>query len=98
MVTNSFVKRNAMQPMGRPKQALKAPCFSFLFSFGGGGGEGFFFHFSLVPNVFSLCSLQVSNGFSICSPNSQCVPQHVRCSNLTFFPYVLANVVLLSTI
>ncbi len=57
MVTNSFGKRNAMQPMGRPKHALKAPCFLFFFSFEGGvgggeGEEGFFFHFLLVPNVF----------------------------------------------
>jgi hypothetical protein len=45
-----------MQPMGRPKHAHKVPCF-FPFKFGGGGGRGgFFIHFSLVPNVFSLCS------------------------------------------
>jgi hypothetical protein len=27
MVTNSFGKRNFMQPMGRPNNALKVPCF-----------------------------------------------------------------------
>jgi len=27
MVTKSFVKRNFMPPMGRPKHALKVPCF-----------------------------------------------------------------------
>jgi len=52
-----FGKKNAMQPMGRPKHALKALCFLFFFPLKGGGGEGFFFHFSLVPNVFPLCSL-----------------------------------------
>jgi hypothetical protein len=29
----------------------------------GGEGERIFFHLSLVPNVFPLCSLQVPNGF-----------------------------------
>jgi hypothetical protein len=56
MVVNSFGKRNFMQPMGRPKHAIKVPCF-FLVSLGGGAGgevgwKVFFFHFSLVPNVF----------------------------------------------
>jgi hypothetical protein len=32
MVTNSsFATRNFMQPMGRPKHALKVPCFFFSF-------------------------------------------------------------------
>jgi hypothetical protein len=52
-----------MQPMGRPKHALKVSSF-FLFKFGEGR---IFFHFSLVPNVFSLCSFQVPNVFSLCS-------------------------------
>ncbi len=56
MATNSFGKRNFMQPMGRPKNALKCLAF-FPFKL---WGEGMlFFHFSLVPNVFSLCSHQV---------------------------------------
>ncbi len=44
MGMNSFGKRNFMQPMGRPKHAIKVPWvfFSFL-SFG--GGEGFLFPF-----------------------------------------------------
>ncbi len=49
MVTNSFGNRNFMQPMGRPKHALKVPCF---FSFSVGGGGRIFFHFSLVSNMF----------------------------------------------
>ncbi len=54
----------------------------------GRGWRGwFFFHFSLVPNVFKLCSFK----FPICSPT--CSPQH-----LNFIPYALANVVLLSPI
>ncbi len=78
MVTNSFGKRNAMQSMGKPKHALKAPCFLFFFSFEGGGAGGrgkkdFFFIFCWFP----MRSLQVPNRFSICSPRSQCVPQHV---------------------
>jgi hypothetical protein len=35
-------------------------------------GEQFFFHFSLVPNVFLIFPLQVPNGFS---SDSQYVPQ-----------------------
>jgi hypothetical protein len=77
-----------MQPMGRPKHALKVPCF-FPFMFwvgwlvgGGGGGRGFFFffHFSQLPNVFALCSFQVPNGFPIFSP--------------TFFRYLLTFICL----
>ncbi len=33
-----------------------------------------FFHFSLFPSVFSLCSLSVPNGFP---SGPQCVPRHV---------------------
>jgi hypothetical protein len=41
MVMKSFGKKNFMQPMGRPKHALKAPFFfSFMFWGGGGGGGG----------------------------------------------------------
>ncbi len=40
MVTNSFGTRNAMQPMGRLKHSLKAPCFFSFFPIGGGGGGG----------------------------------------------------------
>ncbi len=63
MAMNSFENRNFMEPMGMPKHAFKLPCFFFLLSF-----EGIFFfffcHFSLVPNVFPLCSLQVPNEFT----------------------------------
>ncbi len=39
MVTKSFGKRNFMQPMGRPKHALKVPCFFsfYVLGFWGGG-------------------------------------------------------------
>jgi hypothetical protein len=65
MVMNSFGKRNFMQPMGRPKHAIKVPCF-FLVSFGGGEGWGggvegvfkrlgsWFPNLSMVPNVFHV--------------------------------------------
>jgi hypothetical protein len=82
MVMKSFGKRNFMQPMGRPKHALKAPCFFSFYVLGCGGGaeEKIFFHFSRLPNVFTLCSFQVPNGFPIFSP--------------TFFSYVLTFICL----
>jgi hypothetical protein len=46
MVMKSFGKKNFMQPMGRPKHALKAPFF-FSFMFWGGGGD-------LVDDIFKL--------------------------------------------
>ncbi len=64
-----FGKRNFMQPMGRPKQALQGwgALLFFLFSFGEGR---IFFHFSLVPMCshyvpfkFPMGSHQVSNVF-----------------------------------
>jgi hypothetical protein len=61
MVTKSFGKRNFMQPMGRPKHALKVPCFFSFYVLE--GGKIFFGHFSRLPNVFTVCSLQVPNGF-----------------------------------
>ncbi len=96
MVTNSFGKRNFMQPIGRPKHALKVPCF---FSFQvwqgrrGGGREVFPFLLSsqCVPTMFLLSSQWVAISFPICSPT--CSPWH-----LTFIPYAKANVVLLSPI
>ncbi len=51
MVMKSFWKGNFMQPMGRPKHALKVPYVFFLLSFFEAGGR-IFFHFSLVP----MCS------------------------------------------
>jgi hypothetical protein len=38
-----------------------------------------FFHFSLVPSVFSSCSLYVPNGFP---SGPQCVPKHVLPAHL----------------
>jgi hypothetical protein len=93
MVTKSFGNRNFMQPMGRPKHALKVPCF---FSFyvlgqGEGGGGKIYFHFSRLPNKFALCSFQVPNGFPIFSLTFS--PYL-----FTFIPYALENGVLLSPI
>jgi len=46
MMMKSFEKKNFMQPMGKPKHALKVPFF-FPFMFWGLGGERkIFFHFS----------------------------------------------------
>jgi hypothetical protein len=52
-------KRNFMQPMGRPKHAIKVPCFLSFQVFGGGGGGGrrFFSFFpgsKCVPTMFHL--------------------------------------------
>jgi hypothetical protein len=64
-VTNSFGKRNFMQPMGRPKHALKVPCFfPFKVGRGGRGGGGEFF--SLVPNVFPNMFSIVPHFYPIC--------------------------------
>ncbi len=79
MVMKSFGKRNFMQPMGRPKHALKASCFFSFYVLGWGRGK-IFFHFSRLPNVFALCSFQVPNGFPIFSP--------------TFSPYLLTFICL----
>jgi len=66
--------------------------FPFMFWGGGeGGGREIFFHFSWLPNVFTLCSFQVPNGFPIFSLTFS--PYL-----LTFFPYALENGVLLSPI
>jgi hypothetical protein len=42
MVMKSFEKRNFMQPMGRPKHALNAPCFFSFYVFGAGERKDFF--------------------------------------------------------
>jgi hypothetical protein len=44
-----------------------------------------FFHFSFLPNMFPLCSLQVPNGFP---SSSQCVPQGYSPLDLALIPYV----------
>ncbi len=91
MVTKSFGKRNFMQPMGRPKHALKVPCFFSFYVLGlGGGGGKIFFHFSRLPNVFALCSLQVPNGFPM---GSQYFPQHVlhTTSLLSHMPWKMVS-------
>jgi hypothetical protein len=54
--------------------------FPFMFWGGGGGGRKIFFHFSRLPNVFTLCSFQVPNAFPIFSP--------------TFSPYLLTFIYL----
>ncbi len=81
MVTNSFGKRNFMQPMGRPKHALKVPCF-FPIKFGGRWQRR-----GIIFPWFPMGSHQVPKGFlkfSMCSPT--CSPQH-----LTFISYALAK-------
>jgi hypothetical protein len=71
---NSFGKRNFMQPTGRPKHALKVPCFFFHFKFGWGKEreKGFFFIFPWLPMCahygFTSSSQYVSPKFPICSP------------------------------
>ncbi len=42
--------------------------FFFFLCFGVRGGRKIFFHLSQLPNVFTLCSFQVPNGFPIFSP------------------------------
>jgi len=69
MVMKSFGKRNFMQPMGRPKHALKVPFFfPFMFwGFGAGGGGGDVFSFfptsQCVHTMFLLSSQWVPNIF-----------------------------------
>jgi len=79
MVMKSFEKRNFMQPMGRPKHALNAPCFfSFyvLGCWGGGGGRKDFFSFfptsQCVHTMFLSSSRWVPNIF----PNIFSIPFH----------------------
>lgn len=78
--TNSFVKRNCMQPASGKHNVL---LFFFLSSWGWGGGG--FFAFSLVPNNVFLSNFQwVPITFSICSPCSCYVLQHVPNSTSNF--------------
>ncbi len=84
MVTASFGKRNFTH----------SRCLAFFPFMLGLGEGGIFFHISLLPNVFALCSLEVPNmfpNFAMFSPT--CSPYH-----LTFIPYALENGVLLSPI
>jgi hypothetical protein len=66
MVMNSFEKRNFMQPMGRPKDALKVP---YIFSFlnlrrkGRGGRWGDVFSFFLASQCVFTMFHQSSNEF-----------------------------------
>jgi hypothetical protein len=64
MVTNSFVKRNFMQSMGRPKHALKVPLLFIPFKFGGGVGRGVFFFPQVVFGVESGASSDKINEVS----------------------------------
>jgi hypothetical protein len=52
MVTNSFGKRNFMQPLGR----FSMNSLTVHFFFEGVRGEQFFGFISLVPNVFSIAT------------------------------------------
>jgi hypothetical protein len=77
VVTKSYGKRNFMQPMGRPKHAVRVPC-SFPFKFWGGGGEGGvgqareFFSFFLGSHCVSTMFPLSSQWVPTCS---QYVPQ-----------------------
>ncbi len=80
MVTNSFGKRNFMQPMERPKHALKVPLLFLLLRLKGRERKDFFSFFpgsQCVHIMFPSSSQWVPIRFSIRSPSSQCVPQHV---------------------
>ncbi len=89
MVMKSFGKRNFMQPMGRPKHALQAPCFFSFYVLGCGVGERCFFIFLDFP----MCSHYVPFKFPM---GSQYFPQHFfHTSSLL---YALENGVLLSPI
>ncbi len=65
MVTKSFGKRHFVQPMGRPKHALKVPSF-FSFYVLGWRGEESFFSFFLASQC--VCTMFLSS--------SQYFPQH----------------------
>jgi hypothetical protein len=83
MVTNSFGKRNFMEPMGTPQACTQCALFCFLLSLGGRGKDFFFFPFfpgsECVPTMFLLSSQWVPIMFSMCSPTYS--PDH-----LTFYP------------
>ncbi len=80
-MVNSFGKLNFMQPMERPKHAVKVPCF-FPFKVWGGGGIFFVFpQFPMCSQYVPFKLQWVPIRFSKCSSSSQCVPQHVLHSN-----------------
>jgi len=80
MVTKSFGKRNFMQPMGRPKHALKVACLVSFYVLGWWGGGIFFSFFpasQCVCTMFPSSSPWVPNmfpNFTMFSPFS--VPPH----------------------
>ncbi len=74
-----FWKQKFHAVNGKAQHALKLPWFIFLLSFFLGGGEIFF----IFP-VFSICSLQVPNGFP---SGSQYVPQGCSQWHLALIPY-----------
>ncbi len=98
LVMNPFGKRNSCSQWEGPSMHSRQLVF-FPFKFWSGRREKDYFHFSLVPNVFPLCSFQLLNGFS---SGSQYVPQvpnmFLNMSSMAPHFYALANVVLLSPI
>jgi len=76
----SFGKRNFMQPMGRPKHALKVPCFFSFYVLGWGGKEKIFF---ISPN-FPMCLHYVPFKF----------PMGFQYFPLTFSPYLFTFICL----
>jgi len=77
MVTKSFGKRNFMQPMGRPKYALKVHCFFSFYVLGGGGGGGRDF-FSFFPASQCVCTMFLSSSQWVPNifPNIFSIPPH----------------------
>jgi len=65
---------------GKAQACTQGALYFFLLCFGVGGGGKIFIHFFRLPNVFTLCSFQVLNGFPIFSP--------------TFFPYLFTFICL----
>jgi hypothetical protein len=64
MVTNSFGKRNFMQPMGRLSTHKQSSFFLVdIWGMGIGGGERDFLFFSLLSNAFPSCSHHVPKVF-----------------------------------
>jgi hypothetical protein len=90
-----FWEEKFLQPMGRPEQALKVPCF---FSFQV-WGEKDFFHFSLSSQyVLAMFPFKFPMGTCQCVPRVLNVFPNMFSIAPHFYPICFANVVLLSPI
>jgi hypothetical protein len=83
MVTNSFGKRNFMQPMGRLSTHKQSSFFLVDIWGGDRSGERGILFFSLLPNVFPSCSHQVPKYVSQDVLNSTSVLSHMVCPKLS---------------